>query len=903
MTNPRLQSNGLLLASGSGLLAVIALSFVLGAQSAPPLSSGPSGAAESRTADAYGRLPTTFVANEGQVHKRVRFYGQGAGHAFYFTRHNAVLSFTKGKRGMALHLTPLGADPSARLEASGRAPGKVNYMVGSERHTNLSTYREVAYRGLWPGIDLVFRGQGGRLKYEFRLARGADPGRIALAYRGADGLALGATGDLLIRTPRGTLRDARPQSFQVVDGKRVPVASRYELGKGNSSYGFRLGAYDSRRPLVIDPGLEYSTFLGTSGSDESYGIAVDANGSAYVTGETNATDFPVTPGAFDITYGGGCCVRDAFVAKLNPTGSALVYATYLGGSPYGSDTGMAIAVSPSGAAYVTGSTQSGGFPVTDDSVRHAGSDAFVTKLNPSGSSLGYSTLLGGSCFCSSDDRETATDIAIDGAENAYITGLTPSNDFPTTTGAADRTRGGSQDAFVAKYGPGGGLDYSTYLGGADDDAGIGIEVRGSRAYVTGSTRSADFPVTNGVYDGTLGSSEDAFVTKMNPTASGYDYSTYIGGNGSGTEEGHGIAIGDDGSAYVVGRAGSPDFPTTPGAYDSTPAGFDAFVSKLDPAGAALSYSTLLGGNGADGQSGLGMGIAVDAHGSAWVTGQTESFNFPTTPGALDTTFDQGAPDAFVTEVNPTGTSLSYSTYIGGNLPDNGTDAGRDLALAGGKVYVTGETNTPSFPTTPGAYDTVLGGGGSPPNSDAFITVLDDDQDGDGLPDEWETNGLTVGGDFVNLPAMGASPTHKDVFVEIDYMLGPSGHTHNPGQLVIDKIITAFDNSPVTNPDGTTGIHLHVDYGSFAPLKWAPGNWGALSKSNSLTEQANLGTGAGTDASPYDWSAFDTIKSTKFNDAARAQVFHYNVWAHNLSMAMGNTSGISRGVSGGRATTS
>ena len=280
--------------------------------SSPSTQSPPAPAkAEQRATQAHAKLPLAFVPNRGQTDKSVRYYAQGAGHAFYFTPDKAVLSFTKKDKGVALHLTPLGASPSTQLVASERAPGKVNYLIGSEHHRNLPTYRELAYRNVWPGIDLVFRGQGGTLKYELHVQAGADLSKIGLAYGGADGLSVGKGGNLLIQTPLGTLRDSRPRSYQRIGGKRVPVDSRYAVKSGGNAYGFALGSsYDPRHPLVIDPGIEYSTFLGGSGSDRADGVAVDGAGSAYVTGRANS-GFPTTAGAFDTSFNGGSerCLR------------------------------------------------------------------------------------------------------------------------------------------------------------------------------------------------------------------------------------------------------------------------------------------------------------------------------------------------------------------------------------------------------------------------------------------------------------------------------------------------------------------------------------------------------------------------------------------------------------------
>ena len=279
---------GLLVGGGSPSVSSEVPALSLPA-SAPRTQTRPNGGETSSAAHAYGKLPLAFVPNRGQTDKSVRYYAQGPGHAFYFTPDKAVLTFTKKEKGVALHLTPLGASPSTRLVASERAPGKVNYLVGSEHHRNLPTYRELAYRNVWPGVDLVFRGQGGTLKYELHVQAGADLSKIGLAYGGADGVSVGKGGNLLIQTPLGTLRDARPRSYQRIGGKRVPVDSRYAVKSHGNAYGFALGSsYDPRHPLVIDPGIEYSTFLGGSGSDRADGVAVDGAGSAYVTGRANS---------------------------------------------------------------------------------------------------------------------------------------------------------------------------------------------------------------------------------------------------------------------------------------------------------------------------------------------------------------------------------------------------------------------------------------------------------------------------------------------------------------------------------------------------------------------------------------------------------------------------------------
>ncbi|HEY7863330.1 MAG TPA: SBBP repeat-containing protein, partial [Thermoanaerobaculia bacterium] len=341
---------------------------------------------------AYAKLPLAFVPNAGQLDRHVRYAAQAGGSSFFFTHAEAVLALRKGKRGVALRLGFLGANPAPAIAGARPGTGRVNYLLGSDParwHTKLPTYGEIVYRDLWPGADLRLRGQSGMLKYEFRLAPGADVSRIRLGYRGQQRLSLGQGGELRIETALGLLRDARPVSYQQIGGRRVAVESRFALGRGGA-YGFTVGAYDPRYPLVIDPGLLYSTYLGGGDTDLSHAIAVDGAGSAYLTGVTGSPDFPTTAGAFDTTFNGG--FDDAFVTKLEAGGAALGYSTYLGGSgdEYG---GNGIALDGAGIAYLTGYTTSADFPTTAgafDTTYNGAADAFVTKLDASGAALGYS---------------------------------------------------------------------------------------------------------------------------------------------------------------------------------------------------------------------------------------------------------------------------------------------------------------------------------------------------------------------------------------------------------------------------------------------------------------------------------------------------------------------------------
>jgi hypothetical protein len=683
----------------------------------------------SPAAAAYGQLPLSFEANQGQSAPQVSFLAHGPSSTLFLTGGGgAVLALGPGGSGPGdvLDLQLLGANPSPAAAGQGLLPGVSNYLLGSDPggwHTGIPNYAAVAYRGVYAGIDLLYHGNGRQLEYDFRVAAGADPGQVRLGFAGAEGLSLDGPGDLVLQTAAGAVVEQAPVLYQEGGGgTRQAVSGGYVL-EGDGTVGFRVGAYDRSRPLVIDPTLVYSTYLGGSGDDAALGIAVDGSGNAYVTGTTFSRDFPTTAGAFQ-TAGG---FEDAFVAKLDAAGSALVYSTYLGGR--GQALGYGIAVDGSGNAYVTGFTN-GDFPTTAGAFQTAPGgvpDAFVAKLDAAGTALLYSTYLGGS------GADQGYGIAVDGSGNAYVTGFTNSSNFPTTAGALQTSLPGITNAFVAKLDAAGtALLYSTYLGGSNLDAALGIAVDGSgNAYVTGSTRSTDFPTTAGAFQTSLPGRENAFVAKLDAAGTALVYSTYLGG--SSFDAARGIAVDGSGNAYVTGSTFSRDFPTTAGALQTSygGGGSDAFVAKLDAAGTALLYSTYLGGSTGSGidepLTDLGNGIAVDGSGNAYVTGYTESTDFPTTAGAFQTA-PGGGVDAFVAKLDAAGTALLYSTYLGGSF----RDVGSGIAVGGsGNAYVTGGTDSRDFPTTAGAFQTSFGG-----IEDAFVAKLDT-----GDPEESDTVGV------------------------------------------------------------------------------------------------------------------------------------------------------------------
>jgi Beta-propeller repeat len=664
---------------------------------------------KTRGGEAYGRLPIRFEANEGQTDAKVKFLSRGAGYGLFLTQSEAVLTLRRERsRGgpeaqSTVRMKLIGADPAPLMEGLDRLPGRSNYIIGrdaSRWRRNVESFAKVRYRSVYPGIDLIYYGNQRQIEYDFVVAPGADPNVIRLGFVGLDqanfvGLDqvnIDAQGDLVLKTANGEIRQRKPVAYQEVDGIRREITCSYAL-KDKQEVGFELGEYDHTRPLVIDPVMAYSTYLG-GGSDANYpgSIAVDAAGNAYVTGVTYALDFPTSNPLQPNPAGNG----DVFVAKLNPEGSALVYSTYLGGSGY--DEGLGIAVDEDGNAYLTGRTQSLDFPTKNPlQPGLAGDDIFVTKLNADGSALVYSTHLGGTSV------DIAWDLAIDNERNVYVAGETFSNDFPTVN-PLQATRSGGRDVFAAKIkADGSALVYSTYLGGGDDrlpfdddedPKGIAVDRFGC-LYLAGTTASPDFPTANPLKSTLADGDRDAFVTKISADGSAFVYSTYLGGGDF--DEAWDLAVDASGAAYVTGKTFSPDFPTVNPLQPVLSGTSDAFVTKISPTGSALLYSTYLGGTRGE----WGFGIGIDSRNSIYVTGLTLSDDFPTLDAAQP--IPDGSPDipdnGFVAKLKADGSRLIYSTYLGGR----GVDEGDLIAVdARGNAYVFGFTDSDDVPTTPGA---------------------------------------------------------------------------------------------------------------------------------------------------------------------------------------------------------
>lgn len=700
----------------------------------------PVAASRARLREAYGKLPLRFEPNHGQIDAQVKFFSRGSGYALFLTPTEAVLSLfgdligvepfpssinprslisdsTLSKTGvLRMHL--LGANPAPPMKGVDTLPGKSHYLIGNDPkrwHTNVAAYAKVQYEGIYPGIDLIYYGNPRRLEYDFVVAPGADLTAIQLAFEGLVGghglmpLRIDPGGDLLLQTAGGKVVLNAPVIYQEIKGTKRIIPGRYVLLRHETQgpeietqkVGFEVASYDPTRPLVIDPVLVYSTYLGGSDWDEGNSIVVDTTGNAYITGLTKSVDFP-TENPLQASFSGGS--SDAFIAKLDPSGTSLVYATYLGGA--GQDVGRGISIDAEGNVYVAGFTESVDFPTANPLQASFGGvpfDAFIAKLDPTGSAFLYATYLGG------NNEDKGFNIAVDAVGNAYVTGRTFSDNFPTAN-PLQPALGSRSDAFLAKLNPtGSAFVYATYLGGNNDDEGFDIAADSEgNSCVTGGTMSTDFPTANPLQAAYGGGSWDAFVAKLDPLGATLIYSTYLGGKND--DIGLGIAVDLAGNAYVTGGTSSADFPTANPFQVSKKASWDAFVAKLAPLGSTLVYSTYLGGNDQD----FGNDIAVDAAGNAYATGSTWSTTFPVA-NLLVSAVGFGL-DAFVTKLGPSGSALVYSIYLGGSR----TDAGLGIAVdAAGDAYVTGATDSRNFPTASNPLQPKFGRG----LSDAFVTKI------------------------------------------------------------------------------------------------------------------------------------------------------------------------------------
>lgn len=694
-------------------------------------------------------LPLSFEPNRGQSSSDAKFLAEGRGFVALFKAKEAdfLLAHPTGTSDL-LRMTLLNASRNASVAAEGRLPGTVNYFIGSDPekwHRGISTFARLRYAGAYAGIDLIYYGHQGRMEFDFQLSPGAKPKSIRMRFEGARSVEVDRDGNLIVTGRRGTIRFEKPVVYQPAEGKERDLVAGFFEVHGKNTISFAVPEYDHTRPLIIDPILNYSTYVGSLA--EATAIAVDQNGEAYVTGVASL-EFPTTPDSyqpvgvpsstspFDFPGDG-----KPFVAKFNSAGTALIYSTFLSGS--GVDSAAAIALDANGDVYVVGNTSSTNFPITTGAVQATNnaswSTGFVTELDNSGSSLVYSTYLGGSTYSS------VFGIAVDGSGSAYVTGETSDTNFPVTSGSYQTTApvkaaGASGSAFIAKLNPAGtALDYSTYLGGSQADGASAIAVDSvGEAYVGGNTSSNDFPVTPGSVQGSRAeyNQQAGFVTKLNASGSALVYSTYLSGDE--LDSLNAIALDPSGNAYVTGSTNSTNFPITAGAFQPNVGisvfGYpqtNAFVTELNSAGTALIYSTYLGGGvslGPDADEGdEATSIALDEQGMVYLAGMACTGSFPTTAGAFEPQNLDGETDqectAFLTKLNPAPDSpLLYSTFLGGTGDQDpytfyGEEA-HGLALdPSDNVYLAGFTHSIDFPVTPGVLQTPF----TNSTEEAFVT--------------------------------------------------------------------------------------------------------------------------------------------------------------------------------------
>ncbi|UCG61674.1 MAG: SBBP repeat-containing protein [Candidatus Zixiibacteriota bacterium] len=676
----------------------------------------------------YGSSPIVFTENQGQWDEMVLFRASVRGATVWYTSDGVSYQFTREARSgdgegpnqiesMMIKASFVDANCAPRVIGESVPGSWSNYFIGDDPGrwcAGIPNFSSIRYEDIYPGIDLRYYGKDGAVEYDFIIAPGADLSRIRIRYEGVRSVSISDDGELLVATKWGKLVERRPVVYQTLNNSRVIVDGRYELFSDNTFSFSITGDYDPSEPLVIDPVvLAYSTYLGGSDDDYGQGIAVDGSGAIYVAGRTASTDFPtVDPYQTDQTW------TDVFVAKLSSDGSSLIYSTYLGGNA--NDLGYGLAIDATGAAYVTGYTYSTDFPTLNAyQASHGGgaSDVFVTKLDNTGGALSYSTYLGGT---GSDQGQA---IAVDASGAAYLTGRTLSADFPTLN-PYQGTISAIWDVFVTKLSSAGNsLAYSTYLGGNSNERGAGIAVNDiGAAYIAGYTESTDFPTVS-AYQGSMAGAWDGFITKLAIAGNDLTYSTYLGGSSG--DENSAIALDASGSAYVTGWTASADFPTV-NPYQASLAGeTDVHVTRMNTAGSGPVYATYLGGAGQD----QARGIAVNTSGEACVTGNTSSVDFPTV-NAYQT--NQALGDIFVTRLDGSGDVLVFSTYVGGS----GDESSAAVAVDGsGSAYVTGQTNSSDFPTE-APYQSASGGG-----CDVVILKLDVETGGItpveyGLPTEY-----------------------------------------------------------------------------------------------------------------------------------------------------------------------
>jgi uncharacterized repeat protein (TIGR02543 family) len=658
----------------------------------------------------FGKIPLYFIPNRGQVDEKALFYAKASKYTLWLTKEGLVFDSTRKINNEstddirydrdASRLVFINANKSPEVIPVDKNEHRVNYLIGNDKskwRTNIPTSRAVLYKELYPNVDLKVYGIEKQIEYDFVVKPGGKVTDIAFEYKDIGQKRIDKWGSLIVETKFGELEHAKPVCYQVIGKERIEIKAKFKKIT-NNTYGFIVEEYNKNYELIIDPLVSvYSTYLGGMDREGGEGIAVDSEGAAYVIGSTLSADFP-TQNPIQGSHAGGW---DIFIAKVNASGNALIYSTYLGGSRH--DTGESIAVDSEGAAYVIGKTDSEDFP-TQSSFQEThvgGDDAFIAKVSASGNALIYSSYLGGTHY------EMGQDLAVDSEGAAYVMGKTFSADFPTQN-PIQGSHAGDWDIFIAKVNASGNaLIYSTYLGGSDNDSGSGVAVDSAgAAYVTGSTLSTDFPTHNPI-QGNHGGNYDAVIAKINSSGNALIYATYLGG--SDRDIVNDITVDSEGAVCVTGSTRSTDFPTQNPIQGNHGGNYDAVIAKINSSGNALIYSTYLGGLLSD----IGESISVDSSDAVYVTGFTESANFPTKNPNQGS--HGGGNDVFISKINSLGSTLIYSTFLGGWGLDNGNAIAVDQE---GAAYVTGSTDSADFPTK-NPIQKSHGGG----DADAFIAKI------------------------------------------------------------------------------------------------------------------------------------------------------------------------------------
>ena len=789
----------------------------------------PAGRAAAETANQHTPLATSSRGRTLVAHQPLRFnalagnggfLSKGNGYSMVLAPGSAAVSLQGPDRAAAVRMTWPGANRNVHPVGTDLAPGVTNYLIGSDSsqwRRGVQSFGKVRYPALYPGIDLVFYGNQQQLEYDFVVAPGGDPKNIRLHVSGGDALRIDSGGNLVIRAGGAEMVQRAPVVYQEHDGTRQLIAGRY-VKTGRHEVGFAVGDYDRTRTLSIDPVLTYSSFLGGSGADFAQAVAVDSAGSAYVTGYTASTNFPTTPGAYLTTVSNPASSYDVFVTKISATG-VLMYSTYVGTSNT-SEKGLGIALDQAGNAYVAGTVSYPGsgetFPLVNGFTIDARTGGgFLFKLNSSGSSLLYSTLIQNAAECRG--------VAVVGG-TAYVTGMAYGSypTFPIAAYANNTTYStrigpgaGGWEAFVVKIDASAvglaSLVYATRFGGSSFAYGNAIAVNAAgEAFVTGETESADFPITPGAAQISCGGptyctgrEREAFVSKLDASGTALLYSTYAGGTL--VDRGNAIAIDSSGNAYVAGETTSLDFPTTVGALNRTRGSFGSsgFVFKLNSTGTGFVYSTFLVGSAGEDRA---FAIAVDSGGNAYVAGDAYSADFPVTKDAIQPLKASNNADAFVSVLNLAGSALVYSSYLGGTGGVSGGDKAFGIALdPAGDGWVVGQTDSLDFPVKPNAISIAHGGG----LFDGFVVKVGDPLS---VTSVLPTSGSTAGGTAVTVRGTGfmsgATVTFGGAAATAVSVVSPtiitvSAPAHALG--AVDVVVTSADGRVATLAGGFTYV--------------------------------------------------------------------------------------------------